>query len=236
MNPRLDGFEVHPLDLFPSTHQINNVVSNNVTANLDGFKEHPIDSFINHKNNNPYLNLVNNINGLNAQNNYTKLVQNTEAIKPNLFSPYSTKSFEPETETHNNAFPSSTINVSTTYNKNISNIQNKEFSYTQFPEFNSNAYIEPKNIKYEYLQPKLVDENLLNVNKYPIPIPKTTFTNLGGNYNNTFENNITYPNYEVTNNNISYNVLPESIINNNILIDNYKSTNNISSTNIASNQ
>ena len=234
MNLKVDGFEVHPLDIFPSTHQINNLVSNNVTANLDGFNEHPIDSFINHKNNNPYLNLANNVNEFNAQNNYTNLVQNTEAFKPILFSPYSTKSFEPEAETQNNALPTSTINESTIYNQNIGNIQNNVFSYTQFPEVKSNAYIQPQTIKYEYMQPKLVDENLLNVNKYPMPT--TTITNLRGYYNNNFENNITYPNYQTTINKISYNVLPETTINNNTLIDNYNPTNNISSVNIASNQ
>ena len=64
----------------------------------------------------------------------------------------------------------------------------------------------------------------------------TIITNLDGNYNNTYVSNITYPNYEVANTSISYNVLPETATNNNILIDNYSPANNISSVNITSNQ
>lgn len=233
MNPIVDGFQVHPLDLFPRTHQINNLTSNNATAKLDGFNEHPIDSFINNRDYNPYLNLVNAGNGFNVQNNYTNLVQNTEVLKPNLFSPYSTKSFEPEAEAQN-TFPSSAINASTLYNQNVGTFQNNEISYTTFPEAKSTAYIQPNTVKYEYMQPQLVDENLLNVNKYPMST--TIITNLDGNYNNTYGSNITYPNYEVTNTNISYNVLPETTINNNILVDNYSPANNISSVNITSNQ
>lgn len=233
MNPIVDGFQVHPLDLFPRTHQINNLASNNATAKLDGFNEHPIDSFINNRDYNPYLNLVNIGNGYNVQNNYTNLVQNTEVLKPNLYSPYSTKSFEPEAEAQN-TIPSSAINASTLYNQNVGTIQNNEISYTTFPEAKSTAYMQPNAVKYEYMQPQIVDENLLNVNKYPMST--TIITNLDGNYNNTYGSNITYPNYEVTNTNISYNVLPETTINNNILVDNYSPANNIGSVNITSNQ
>lgn len=238
MASRFDGFAVHPLDLFPSTHQIGNY-GNNSTAYLDGFNVHPIDSFINNKNN-PYQYLGNNItynyNGFNVQNNITNLVQNTQEIKPNLYSPYSTTSYEPDS-TPTNTYQQSNFNTSTIYSQNVgiqsnnynnfNTIQSNGFSYQQYPSTTTNVYTGTKTLNYDYLQP------LNSTIKYPIST--TTVTNIGGNYNNTFQSSITYPSYESTNNNISYNLFPKTNINNDILINNYNPTSTITSTNIFSN-
>ena len=235
MASRFDGFAVHPLDLFPSTHQIGNY-GNNSTAYLDGFNVHPIDSFINNKNN-PYQYLGNNItynyNGFNVQNNITNLVQNTQEIKPNLYSPYSTTSYEPDSAP-TNTYQQSNFNTSTIYSQNVgiqsnnyNTIQSNGFSYQQYPSTTTNVYTGTKTLNYDYLQP------LNSTIKYPIST--TTVTNIGGNYNNTFQSSITYPSYESTNNNISYNLFPKTNINNDILINNYNPTSTITSTNIFSN-
>ena len=238
MASRYDGFAVHPLDLFPSTHQIGNY-GNNSTAYLDGFNVHPIDSFINNKNN-PYQYLGNNItynyNGFNVQNNLTNLVQNTQEIKPNLYSPYSTASYEPDSAP-TNTYEQSNFNTSTIYSQNFgiqtnnynnfNTIQSNGFSYQQYPSTTTNAYTGTKTLNYDYLQP------LNSTIKYPIST--TTVTNIDGNYNNTFQSSITYPNYETANNNISYNLFPKTNINNDILINNYNPTSTITSTNIFSN-
>lgn len=235
MASRYDGFAVHPLDLFPSTHQIGNY-GNNSTAYLDGFNVHPIDSFINNKNN-PYQYLGNNItynyNGFNVQNNITNLVQNTQEIKPNLYSPYSTTSYEPDSAP-TNTYQQSNFNTSTIYSQNVgiqsnnyNTIQSNGFSYQQYPSTTTNVYTGTKTLNYDYLQP------LNSTIKYPIST--TTVTNIGGNYNNTFQSSITYPSYESTNNNISYNLFPKTNINNDILINNYNPTSTITSTNIFSN-
>jgi len=227
MASRYDGFAVHPLDLFPSTHQIGNY-GNNSTAYLDGFNVHPIDSFINNKNN-PYQYLGNNItynyNGFN--------VQNTQEIKPNLYSPYSTTSYEPDSAP-TNTYQQSNFNTSTIYSQNVgiqsnnyNTIQSNGFSYQQYPSTTTNVYTGTKTLNYDYLQP------LNSTIKYPIST--TTVTNIGGNYNNTFQSSITYPSYESTNNNISYNLFPKTNINNDILINNYNPTSTITSTNIFSN-
>ncbi len=72
INAKLDGFLVHPLDLFPKgnhTNNDNNKISMN-TAKLDGFKIHPVDLFISHENNNNNYNLTtNNINNNKDDNN-----------------------------------------------------------------------------------------------------------------------------------------------------------------------
>lgn len=235
MASRYDGFAVHPLDLFPSTHKIGNY-GNNSTAYLDGFNVHPIDSFINNKNN-PYQYLGNNItynyNGFNVQNNITNLVQNTQEIKPNLYSPYSTTSYEPDSAP-TNTYQQSNFNTSTIYSQNVgiqsnnyNTIQSNGFSYQQYPSTTTNVYTGTKTLNYDYLQP------LNSTIKYPIST--TTVTNIGGNYNNTFQSSITYPSYESTNNNISYNLFPKTNINNDILINNYNPTSTITSTNIFSN-
>ena len=239
MTSRLDGFAVHPLDLFPSTHQIGNYGNNNSTAYLDGFNVHPIDSFINNRNNPfQYLDskITNNYNGFNFQNNVTNLVQNTQELKPNLFSPYSTTSYEPDTAP-NNPYQESNFNTSTIYNQNIgiqpnnyntfNTIQNNDFSYQQYPTTATNVYTETKTLNLDYLQP------LNSTTQYPTST--ITIANIGGNNNNTFTNNITYPNYEKTNNNISYNLFPKTNYNNDILINNYNPTNTINSTNIFTN-
>ena len=62
-NAVLDGFMVHPLDLFPTNKNLPNgynKISTN-TANLDGFKVHPIDLFVSHDNSYNNYNLTNNI-------------------------------------------------------------------------------------------------------------------------------------------------------------------------------
>ena len=224
MTSRFDGFAVHPLDLFPSNHQIGNYGNNNSTAYLDGFNVHPIDSFINNKNN-PYqylnTNITNNYNGFNIQNNISTLFQNTQEIKPNLYSPYSTISYEPETS-QTNTYQESNYNTSTIYNQNIDG-----FSYQQYPTTTTNAYTGTKTLNYDYLQPFNSTTNY--------PISTTTVTNIGGNYNNTYTSNITYPNYETTNSSINYNLLPTTNINNDLLINNYNPTSTISSANIFSN-
>ena len=69
-NARLDGFMVHPLDLFPSNKYLNNVnkISTN-TATLDGFKVHPIDLFVSNEHQNINYNFNNNLNN-NIVSNY----------------------------------------------------------------------------------------------------------------------------------------------------------------------
>ena len=56
INARLDGYTVHPLDLFPTNkNSPDNLEKISLdTADLDGFKVHPIDLFVNHEN--PYKN------------------------------------------------------------------------------------------------------------------------------------------------------------------------------------
>lgn len=235
MTSRIDGFAVHPLDLFPSTHQIGNYATHNTTANLDGFNVHPIDSFINNRNN-PYQymgnTITNNYNVINFNNNLNKLINNTQELKPNLYSPYSTTSYEPDA-VQTNAISDSSFNTSIIYNgmqttnyNNFNTIQNNGFSYQQYP-FTSNDLIGTKTLNYDYLKP------LNSTTNYPIST--TTVTNIGGNYNNTFNSTITYPTYETTNNNISYNVFPKTNINNDILVNNYNPTSTIPSANIFSN-
>ena len=64
INAMLDGFMVHPLDLFPTNK---NLMNNNLskistnTANLDGFIVHPIDMFVSNEDRNKNFNLAQNL-------------------------------------------------------------------------------------------------------------------------------------------------------------------------------
>lgn len=224
INARLDGFLVHPLDLFPKAHEFDET-----TANLDGFKVHPLDSFINHNKNDPnkylqnntttnydYSNLLNNINTTSTNQNY----------KDNLYGQYTTIKTEPylykNNYTNSKQFVNidsfdNNINYNNTYNYNGD--ANKIITYKNYVTSNSTNYPKTINHNYDYLQTNSYNDNILG--KYP----KYKITELGGNYAKTYD---TFPNDTLTNN-ASYEMNPSSkIINKGITYDKYTATTNAS--------
>ena len=224
MNARLDGFLVHPLDLFHKTQEFDET-----TANLDGFKVHPLDSFINHNKNDPskYLqnntttnyddnNLINNINS-------TPINQNYEA---NLYDQYTTIKNEPYLYSNNyinskqfiNAGSfDNYINYNNTYNSSYNT--NEIIKFNKYPVNNSTYYTQAINHNYDHLQANSYNDNILG--KYP----KYKITNFVGNYTKTYD---TFPN-DTSTNNTSYEIHPSSkIINTGITYDKYAVTANAS--------
>lgn len=211
-NAKLDGFTVHPLDLFPSNKNLNNnanKISLN-TANLDGFKVHPIDLFVSHDNS-PYTNY-------NKNNNYTILsnkpnniniiqyttTTTTSTKDGNIFNQYQNPNLKP----YNPLMSSNTIiTKEITYNypkavfPNNKILQNNNqinsqsfagksgFSYVPFPiSSQSNQVTYPEERKQiiksiQYIQPTPDNNNIIR-------LPKKTIT--------------TYENYSTTSNNVTY--------------------------------
>ena len=224
MNARLDGFLVHPLDLFHKTQEFDET-----TANLDGFKVHPLDFFINHNKNDPYKylqnntttdydysNLLNNINTTPTNQNYTA----------NSYDQYTTIKNEPYLNSKNltnsqqffniDSFDNN-INYNNTYNYNEDT--NKVITYNNYPETNSTYDPNTINHNYDYLVSNSYNDNIFGKHsKYKI-------TDLGGNYTKTYD---TFPNDNSTNN-TSYEIHPSSkIINTGITYDKYAVTANAS--------
>ena len=226
---RLDGFIVHPLDLFPKTHDVDEYKTNE-EANLDGFNVHPIDSFINHTkdpvnyltnqtvSNNDYSNLLNNINLTSTYQDFktNEYNQNTTT----LYSPYSPNNNYINTDFSTNTTLDTNYNFSSgnTYNYNTSS--NNGILYNNSPTTTSTYNI--STINTDYLNANSFNDNVFTYKN----IPSYTTTNYNGNYTKTYD---TFPTYSSTNN-ISYDLFPSSkVINNGISYDKYISnTSNIS--------
>ena len=224
MNARLDGFIVHPLDLFPKTHEFDET-----TANLDGFKIHPLDSFINHNKidqykylqnntttNYDYSNLLNNINTTPTNQNYTANSYDqytTITNEPYLYS----KNYTNSKQLVNIGSFENNINYNNTYNYNGKT--NETTTYNNYPTNNSTYYPKTINHNYDYLETNSFNDNILG--KYP----KYKITDFGGNYTKTYD---TFPN-DTSTNNTSYEIHPSSKnINTRIIYDKYTATTNAS--------
>ena len=224
INTRLDGFLVHPLDLFPKTHEFDET-----TANLDGFKVHPLDSFINHNKNNQYKYLENNTT---TNYDYSNLLNNinktstTQNYKDNLYGQYTNIKTEPYLYEKNYTNSKQIVNIDSfdhnfnynnTYNYNDNT--NKIITYKNYITTNSNNYPKTINHNYNYLQTNSYNDNILG--KYP----KYKITDLGGNYTKTYN---TFPN-DTSTNNTSYEIYPSSkIVNKGITYDKITATTNAS--------
>ena len=174
VNARLDGFMVHPLDLFPTNKNLNdnaNKITLN-TANLDGFKVHPIDLFVSHESHetNPFNN--NN----NISQNYQKHHIQTSNNLPSNYKVFNTQTNNNlplnykvfNTESNNNLSSNSKA-INTQTNNNINLVQyttttNANNILTQYP------YQEPKNIVL--YEPKIKSSTTIYDN-----YPKTVSTN-----------------------------------------------------------
>lgn len=208
-NAKLDGFLVHPLDVFHKAH----LSDNNETANLDGFNVHPIDSFINHKND-PYIYLNNNDTEIYDESN--TLINNTnpyptsQELNTDLYSPYFIQSNDLENQTSYYLKAKPTINTGIDYNQN-QNISSNYFENYETPskiynQFNTDQYIKENisydlyptkistnftgtnNQKYDYLQNSSFNNNLLNLK----PNKFSNINNYDGDYY------ISSPNYSKT--------------------------------------
>ena len=214
-NARLDGFMVHPLDLFPTNKNLNdnaNKITLN-TANLDGFKVHPIDLFVSHDNS-PFRNNndnppISNYKIFNTEtNNNLNIVQySTITNGRNILSQYqypqNISSYKPSIKTtiikkeitYN--YPNISQNTSNykNYNQNPANIKT-EISYVPFPitnQQNKVTYPEDNNqniTKINYIQQSPIIEKKVKIIKFP----RTTIQNI----------TTTYENYSPTNNIINY--------------------------------
>ena len=214
-NARLDGFMVHPLDLFPTNKNLNdnaNKITLN-TANLDGFKVHPIDLFVSHDNS-PFKNNndnppISNYKIFNTEtNNNLNIVQySTITNGRNILSQYqypqNISSYKPSIKTtiikkeiiYN--YPNISQNTSNykNYNQNPANIKT-EISYVPFPitnQQNKVTYPEDNNqniTKINYIQQSPIIEKKVKIIKFP----RTTIQNI----------TTTYENYSPTNNIINY--------------------------------
>ena len=214
-NARLDGFMVHPLDLFPTNKNLkenaNKITLN--TANLDGFKVHPIDLFVSHDNS-PFRNNndnppISNYKIFNTEtNNNLNIVQySTITNGRNILSQYqypqNISSYKPSIKTtiikkeiiYN--YPNISQNTSNykNYNQNPANIKT-EISYVPFPitnQQNKVTYPEDNNqniTKINYIQQSPIIEKKVKIIKFP----RTTIQNI----------TTTYENYSPTNNIINY--------------------------------
>ena len=228
---RLDGFIVHPLDLFPKTHDVDDYKADE-GANLDGFNEHPIDSFIKHKNdpfnylvnqtasNNDYSDILNNINLTSTYQDFktNEYGQNTTT----LYNPYSPNNNYINTDFSTNTTLNTNYNISSdnTYNYNYNTNSNNGILYNNYPAITSTYNIGTTD--KDYLKPNSYSDKVFTYTN----IPSYTTTNYNVNYTKTYD---TFPTYSSTNN-ISFDLFPSSkVINNGISYDKYISnTNNIS--------
>ena len=228
---RLDGFIVHPLDLFPSTHDVDEY-KNDEGTKLDGFIEHPIDSFFKHKNdpfnylvnqttsNNDYSDILNNINTTSTYQDFktNEYGQNTTT----LYSPYTPNNNYINTDFSTNTTLNTNYNISSdnTYNYIYNTNSNNGILYNNYPAISSTYNIGTTD--KDYLKPNSYSDKVFTYTN----IPSYTTTNYNVNYTKTYD---TFPTYSSTNN-ISFDLFPSSkVINNGISYDKYISnTNNIS--------
>ena len=178
INARLDGFKVHPLDLFPSNKNLNaneNKITLN-TANLDGFKVHPIDLFVSHDTNHFDNNSNSNKNiSQNYQKFYNQTSNNLPAynkvfnIQTNNNLPLNYKTFYTES---NNNIPSNSKEFNSQTNHNINVVQNT--TTTTNSSNILNLYQEPKNMSI--YEPQIKSSTTI-YDKYPktISTNKATF-------------------------------------------------------------
>ena len=224
MNARLDGFLVHPLDLFPKNQEFDET-----TANLDGFKVHPLDSFINHNKNDPYKYLQNNTTTNYDNNNLINNINTTptnQNYETNLYDQYTTIKNEPYLYSKNYINSKQFVNVgnfdnninyNNTYNSNDNT--NEIIAFNNYPVNNSTYYTQAINNNNDYQKVNTYNDNILG--KYP----NYKITNFVGNYTQTYD---TFPNNNSTNN-TSYEIYPSSkIINTGIAYDKYTATTNAS--------
>ena len=228
-NAGLDGFMVHPLDLFPSNKYLNSAekISTN-TANLDGFKVHPIDLFVSNAHHNNY-NLNNNIpmnyNMINNQINNNNMglfpsgqILNSGSIYNNYQNPTNIEAYKTQIQSsiYNNglndfnSFNSNIINRTETYpNYNTLNINNQN-------NLNNNAAINNE-ISYVPLISSVPNNNAI--------FPEPKIENINNNINNT--QNISYvPKNIVPDNPHNIVQLPKTIIHNISEYESYIPNNN----------
>lgn len=224
---RLDGFIIHPLDLFPKTHEVDDYKTNEET-NLDGFNVHPIDSFINHKNdpfkyltdqtgiNNDYNDLLNNI----------KTTSTYQDFKANEYDQYTTTLYKPYSNIKNyiNTDFSTNTTLTTNYNfvsdnNNYNTYSNNGILYNNYPTTTSSSTYTINNLNHDYLKANTYNGNTFTYKNNPT----YTTTHYGENYTKTYD---AFPAYS-SNNNISYDIFPSSkTINNGISYDKYISNAN----------
>ena len=184
-NARLDGFMVHPLDLFPTNK---NLISNNLskistnTANLDGFTVHPIDMFVSHDNHNNNYNYANNLTQnyeiFDTQQNYNNIYPYVQPNnETNIFNLYQTpKNIQIyESKMQPTSFPTSP----TIYNYNTT-IQTSNQGQPQ----NYNNVISNPGITYNTIQtitstqnPVYPQQSVQNLNNYNYFQQNSTFNN-----------------------------------------------------------
>ena len=188
-NARLDGFTVHPLDLFPTNKNLNdnaNKITLN-TANLDGFKIHPIDLFVSHDNN-PFKNKDYNpssnykISNTQTNNNINTVQYGTITNDGNIFYKYqypnNINSYQPSIKTtiikkeiiYNNPNPVS-LNTTTfkDYNQNPADVK-EDISFIPFQVTN--------------LQNKVAYPDVVEKKTKIIKLPKATIQNITPTYDN----------------------------------------------------
>ena len=225
---RLDGFVVHPLDLFPKTHEVEDYKSK-IEANLDGFNVHPIDSFINHKNdplkyltnqtptNNDFSDILNNINTSPTYQDYK--INEYDQYSSTLYKPYSPIQNYTNTDFSTNTTLDTNYNFGSesTYNYNTSS--NNGILYSNYPTTTSTYNI--RTIKHDYFNDNSYNNNIITYKNKPSYIT----TNYGGNYTSTYNAIPTYTSIS----NINYDIFPSSKnINNEIKYNKYiTSSNNI---------
>lgn len=131
-------------------------------------------------------------------------------FKTGLYTPYSTKSYEPESRNANFLKAAPIANNSVIYNQypNLSTTNlGTNISYVSYPTQVTTNFVEVNNQSNEYL---LNNDNTLNLTQISSPI-------LGENYTTS----ITYPNLTTTN----YDLLPTNqVINSGIPVDNYSTS------------
>ena len=127
---RLDGFIIHPLDLFPKTHDVDDYKADE-GANLDGFNIHPLDSFISHKKD-PFNYLANQTV---SNNDYNDLLNNI-----NITSAYQDfKTNEYDQNTLNNLYPSKNNYINTDFSTNTTLDTNYNISSDNTYNYNTNS-------------------------------------------------------------------------------------------------
>lgn len=227
-NAGLDGFMVHPLDLFPSNKYLNSAekISTN-TATLDGFKVHPIDLFVSNAHHNNYNfnnNIPNNYNMVNNQVNNNNMglfpsgqILNSGSIYNNYQNPTNIEAYKTQIQSsifNNgfndfNSFNTNIINSPETYqNYNTLNINNQN-------NLNNNAAINNQ-ISYVPLISSVPTSNII------FPEPKNENIN-----NINYTQNISYvPKNIVPDNPHNIVQLPKTLIHNTSEYESYIPNNN----------
>ena len=223
MNARLDGYLIHPLDLFPKNKEVGksyDKISIN-TAELDGFNVHPLDQFLSkdkNKNNLTNFDVYNNKDNNKLDVFSFRNSDNTNKIFNQIQNNGNYNLYEPKIQYNNftkNEISLNAYNTATNmreYQKyfplDTSQFSNPKIPYDNYQQADSTIYTIPNTQNINYINEDPVSQNNI-ITLPPVSIynyeSKIKYNNNNLNLNNIIYNTTSsYQDYSKLKNNIKY--------------------------------